>query len=635
MFDSLFYIYLRLVMREETAPHEHQDLYPLTIIEMKLSVNNHAMYAAALLAAASCSTPAPEPYGALPTEAQVEWQKMETNMFVHFGPNTFTSAEWGDGKESADVFAPTDLDCRQWAATAKAAGMKGIIITAKHHDGFCLWPNPVCGHTVAQSSWRDGKGDVLKDLSEACREYGLEFGVYVSPWDRNDPHYGTPEYNDVFRATLESALGSYGPVFEQWFDGACGEGPNGKRQVYDWPLFNSTVFKMQPDAVIFSNVGPGCRWVGNEYGSAGRTCWGTMNIGELTPGSPADCGLLNTGEAGGEKWVAAETDVSIRPGWFYRDSENDKVKSLQQLLKIYYESVGRNSLLLLNVPADKRGHIHETDSTRLMEFRAAVDEIFGTDLAAGATASADNVRGGSRRFAAANILDDDYDSYWAADDGVLAPQVTIALEGPKTFNCVMIQEYIPLGQRITDFNIEALGADGVWRTVARETTVGYKRLVPVPVTEALAIRINITGSLACPVINKVGLYMDTISGVEPGLAADDGCACGESCDGDIVPASQALDLDLGEIMTADGFFYTPAEKGRGGCVITYNLEISADGKSWTTVFSDKMFDNIVNNPIRQEVRFGSPLEFRHIRLTPLRTSAEDSYGVSGFGILAE
>ncbi|MDE6634614.1 MAG: discoidin domain-containing protein, partial [Bacteroidaceae bacterium] len=224
-----------------------------------------------------------------------------------------------------------------------------------------------------------------------------------------------------------------------------------------------------------------------------------------------------------------------------------------------------------------------------MEFKAAVDEIFGTDFTAGASAVADNVRGGSRRFAASNILDNDYDSYWAVDDGVLAPQVTISLDGPKTFNCVMIQEYIHLGQRITGFDIEALGTDGAWRTIARETTVGYKRLVPVPVTEALAIRINITGSLACPVINKVGLYMDTISGIGPELAADASCTCGDSCDAEIVPASQTLTLDLGETVAAVGFFYAPAEKGKGGCVITYNLEVSADGKSWTTVFSDRMF----------------------------------------------
>ena len=213
----------------------------------------------------------PAPFGVLPSNAQVEWQKMEYTMFVHFGPNTFTGAEWGSGKEKAEIFNPTELDCKQWAATAKGAGMKGIIITAKHHDGFCLWPNPVSSHTVAQSSWKDGKGDVLKELSEACREYGLEFGIYISPWDRNDPHYGTEEYNNIFVQTLEHALGSYGHVFEQWFDRACGEGPNGKQQVYDWPLFNSTVHKMQPDAIIFSDYGPGCRWVGNESGSAGRT----------------------------------------------------------------------------------------------------------------------------------------------------------------------------------------------------------------------------------------------------------------------------------------------------------------------------------------------------------------------------
>ena len=231
--------------------------------------------AAALCAAgiaASCGTPAPEPYGALPTPEQLAWQRMETNMFVHFGPNTFTSAEWGDGREHPDVFAPSDLDCRQWAAIARDAGMKGIIITAKHHDGFCLWPNPASDHTVARSAWRDGKGDVLRELSDACREAGLGFGVYISPWDRNDPAYGTDAYNDVFRRTLESALGDYGEVFEQWFDGACGEGPNGKRQVYDWDLYLSTVFRLQPQAVVFGDGGPGCRWIGNERGIAGRTC---------------------------------------------------------------------------------------------------------------------------------------------------------------------------------------------------------------------------------------------------------------------------------------------------------------------------------------------------------------------------
>jgi alpha-L-fucosidase len=306
------------------------------------------------------------PFGTVPTPQQVEWQKMEYNMFMHFGPNTFTGVEWGSGQEKEELFNPTAMDCSQWTQIAKAAGMKGVIITAKHHDGFCLWPNPVSNHTVAQSPWRDGKGDVLKDLSEACREDGLGFGIYISPWDRNDPHYGTDEYNDVFVKTLEHALGSYGHVFEQWFDRACGEGPNGKKQVYDWVRFNSTVDKMQPGIVIFSDYGPGCRWVGNERGHAGRTCWSTMNVDDDFNGPPTNRKQLNEGIVGGNTWAPAETDVSIRKGWFWKERENSTVKSLQHLLKIYYESVGRNSLLLLNVPPDTCGLIHPVDSARLM-----------------------------------------------------------------------------------------------------------------------------------------------------------------------------------------------------------------------------------------------------------------------------
>ena len=586
-----------------------------------------------MAANAACSTvEAPQPYGALPSDAQVEWQKMEYNLFVHFGPNTFTGAEWGNGKEIADTFNPTDLDCRQWAATAKAAGMKGIIITAKHHDGFCLWPIPVCQHTGALSSWRDGKGDVLKELSEACKEYGLEFGIYISPWDQNDPHYGTDAYNDVFAQTLEHALGSYGEVFEQWFDGACGEGPNGKKQVYDWPKFYSTVYKMQPDAIIFSNVGPGCRWVGNEYGSAGRTCWGTMNVGEHTPSTPIDCDMLNAGNADGEKWVAAETDVSIRPGWFWRESENDKVKSVQQLLKIYYESVGRNSLLLLNVPADKRGHLHEADSVRLMELRAAIDEIFSTDLAEGAKAEACCVRGGSKKFAASNILDDDYDSYWATDDDVRSASFVVNLPQARTFNRVQIQEYIPLGQRVSAFSIEALGEDGQWKTIANETTIGYKRIVHTPVTTAVAVRVNIEESLACPLINGFALYMDNIyvSDEKANIPA-----------GEVRPAAEPLVLDLGEVKTVKGFTYAPIYKGEGGCIVTYDLEVSADGASWTKVYDDKVFENIINNPTVREVIFDEPLQAKVLRLVPVRTEvsagaagqASDTYGYSEFSIV--
>ena len=426
----------------------------------------------------SCSE---KPYGAIPSASQLEWQAMEMNMFCHFGPNTFSGKEWGDGTEAEDLFNPSDLDCRQWVATAKAAGFKGILITAKHHDGFCLWPSPVSSHTVAQSAWRNGQGDVLRELSDACREYGLKFGVYISPWDRNDPHYGTPAYNDVYVKTLESVLGgAYGPIFEQWFDGANGEGPNGKKQQYDWPLFNETVLRLQPQAVIFSDIGPGCRWVGNEKGRAGRTNWGMLDIEGFTPGRgapPVD--TLNQGNRHGSHWIPAETDVSIRPGWFWRASETPQVKSVQQLLKIYYESVGRNSLLLLNVPPDERGHIDPADSTRLMEFRGALDAIFSDNLA-------DRARIRRKK------------DIW-----------TVSLKKPKAFNRLVLQEDLHLGQRIAAFTVEAR-VEGQWETVAEETTVGFKRIVLLPDVTADAVRVRVDESLAKPFLCSIALYQDDI-----------------------------------------------------------------------------------------------------------------------------
>lgn len=474
-----------------------------------------------LLTAGACNrTPAPEPFGPVPTPQQLAWQQMEMNMFMHFGPNTFTNREWGDGREPATVFHPEAMDCGQWAAIARDAGMGGVIITAKHHDGFCLWPNPVSGHTVAQSGWRDGKGDVLRELSDACREYGLKFGVYISPWDRNDPTYGSDAYNEVFRQTLASALGSYGEVFEQWFDGACGEGPNGKVQVYDWDLFHRTVFEYQPQAIIFADGGPGCRWIGNERGIAGETCWSTLDSKTFGKGDSPKRESLNCGDRGGDVWVPGEADVSIRPGWFYRESEDSQVKSLADLLRIYYASVGRNALLLLNVPPDRRGLIHPVDSVRLHEFRAALDRIFADDLAQGAQIEASNVRGESRRYAAANLLDADYDSYWATDDGVCEAAVELRFDAPRTFNRVLLQEYIPLGQRVARFHIEALGDDGTWYEIARQTTIGYKRIVLTDRVTTAGVRIVIDESLACPVLNRAALYLDNETVDEPRAARD-------------------------------------------------------------------------------------------------------------------
>ncbi len=421
----------------------------------------------------------PRPYGPVPSEAQLRWQEMEYNMFVHFGPNTFTGLKWGQGSETEDIFHPTALDCRQWAATAKAAGMKGIIITAKHHDGFCLWPNPESLHTVARSSWRGGQGDVLKDLSEACREYGLKFGVYISPWDRNDPAYGSPAYNEKYIRTLQSVHdGRYGPVFEQWFDGACGEGPNGKRQEYDWPAFHEAVWALSPDAILFSDVGPGCRWMGNERGVAGETNWSRLDVEGFTPGAgapPRD--TLARGNVFGKQWIPGEIDVSIRPGWFWRESENAQVKSVEQLADIWLTSVGRNALLLLNVPPDTRGRIHEIDSTRLMEFRAWREKVLGVNLAADA---------GIRKRARGSIWE-------------------MTLPEARTVNYVQLQEEIALGQRISGFRVEAKDAGG-WRTIAEGTTIGYKRILPVATVTARKVRVTITASLARPVLKDIALY---------------------------------------------------------------------------------------------------------------------------------
>ena len=407
--------------------------------------------------------------GALPrpSKAQLDWQDMEMNMFCHFGPNTFSGLEWGDGTEPEDMFAPTALDCRQWAATARAAGFKGIIITAKHHDGFCLWPNPESTHTVAQSSWRDGTGDVLAELSNACREYGLKFGVYISPWDRHDPHYGSPEYNDVFVRTLESVhSGAYGPVFEQWFDGANGEGPSGRRQVYDWQRFNATVLKYNPSAVIFSDVGPGCRWVGNELGSAGETCWSCLSPEDFEPGAGApSADTLNCGQRYGSAWIPAETDVSIRPGWFWKASETPLLKTVDELVDIYFKSVGRNSLLLLNVPPDVRGLIDAADSLRLMEFRAELDRIFSRDLAAGAKLR----RHGKGEY-------------------------RLSLSTPADFNLLVLEEDISRGQKIAAFAVDAL-VDGSWQEIAAGTTVGRKRILECPQTTSGTLRIRIPDSI--------------------------------------------------------------------------------------------------------------------------------------------
>lgn len=448
--------------------------------------------------------PPPAPYGPLPSARQLAWHKLEFYAFVHFNMNTFTGKEWGEGYENPKQFNPTALDCRQWARVCKSAGMKGIIITAKHHDGFCLWPSRYTEHSVKNSPFRDGKGDVLKELSAACKEYGLKFGVYLSPWDRNHPQYGTPEYNTFFENQLTEVLTQYGDLFEVWFDGANGEGPTGKKQVYDFPAFHALVRKYQPNACMFSDAGPDIRWVGNEAGHADPTNWCLLKRDELYPGTPR-FRELTSGHADGTHWVPAECDVSIRPGWFYRPSEDNRVKTVSQLVDIYYASVGQNASLLLNLPVDNRGLVHETDAERLIAFGKIVAADLKHDLAKGKPTTATQVRGNARRFAATNATDGNEASYWATDDGVTTGSLEVDLGKPTTINRVLLQEAIALGQRVEAFTVEA-EVEGKWQQVAEGTTIGHKRIFRLPDTVVTKVRLNITRSRACPTIATFGLF---------------------------------------------------------------------------------------------------------------------------------
>lgn len=442
----------------------------------------------------------------LPHPRQLRWQQREFTAFVHFTVNTFTDAEWGDGTEDPAVFNPSELDVRQWVQVFKDAGMKMVIVTAKHHDGFCLWPSRYTEHSVKNSPWKNGKGDLLKEVSKACREAGLEFGVYISPWDRHEPTYGqSSEYNAFYMGQLTELLTQYGPLGEVWFDGAPGENsPLRKKQVYDFTMYRSLVRRLQPDACLFADDGPDCRWVGNEDGFAGETCWSMLNRSEFAPGQ-ADPKKLNTGQIDGTDWVPAECDVSIRPGWFYHASQDDKVKTLEHLLDIYYGSVGRNGLLLLNVPPDKRGKIHETDAERLRQFRRILDETFKANLAAGADTKADNVRKNLDVYSASHLADENADTIWATDDGVTSAEIELELSGEKSFNVVMLQEYLRQGQRVKSFAVEAW-LEGEWKQIAAGTTIGYKRLLRVEPVKTQKIKIRVLDAVDCPVLCEVGLF---------------------------------------------------------------------------------------------------------------------------------
>ncbi len=442
-----------------------------------------------------------------PSPQQLAWQELEFIAFIHYTVNAFTDKEWGDGTEDPAIFNPTELDVRQWVKTCKDAGMKMIILTAKHHDGFCLWPSRYTDHSVKSSPYKNGRGDIVGELARACRQAGLKLGLYLSPWDRHEPTYGDTEgYNRFYKSQLREILTNYGEVTEVWFDGA--KGPDAKDMEYHWDDYYAIVRELQPGAVIFNGLD--IRWVGNERGYARESEWSVMNRNEQPFGfinaTQKDLGSLEAlGKADHLIWYPAETDVSIRPGWFYHAREDDKVKSVEHLLDIYFSSVGYNSVLLLNLPPDKRGLIHENDVRRLREFRKVLDAIFDENLAAGARVTASNVKGNNPAFAADKITDGDKETYWTTDDWTTTATVEFDLGAERTFNVAELAEHINIGQRIAEFALDVWDG-GAWKEFARGTTVGYKRLLRFPDVTASKVRLRVLDSRVCPTLSGFGLY---------------------------------------------------------------------------------------------------------------------------------
>ncbi|MBS0662386.1 MAG: alpha-L-fucosidase [Verrucomicrobia bacterium] len=455
----------------------------------------------------------PLPCGALPSARQLRWHRLEAYAFVHFTVNTFTGREWGYGDESPACFAPTDCDVDGIVRDIGAAGLRGLILTAKHHDGFCLWPSQFTAHSLRHSPYRGGRGDLVREFADACGRHGVAFGVYLSPWDRHHAAYGQPAYVTYFRAQLRELLTAYGPIFEVWFDGANGGdgyygGARERRQIaedyYDWPRTHQLVRELQPDAVIFSATGPDVRWVGNEDGVAGSPCWPTIT-GDEEAVRRGDFAVLNSGTPRGAVWRPAEADVSIRPGWFHHDHEDRAVKTPDQLMDLFFASVGRGAALNLNLPPDRRGRLADPDRAALAAWGERRRALFARNLAAGATVTASDTRGNAARYGAANLLDGSPDTYWATNDPVRHAELMVEFAQPEGVEVLQLREFLPLGCRIESFALDAW-RDGGWSELALGSAVGSNCLLRFPRLITPRVRVRLLKAAACPVLSALGLY---------------------------------------------------------------------------------------------------------------------------------
>jgi len=459
------------------------------------------------------SASSPKAFGPLPSARQLAWHEMEFYGFIHFTVNAFTGKEWGYGDEEPGIFNPAALDCDQWAEAAKAAGMKGLILTTKHHDGFCLFPSKYTKHSVKASPWKKGKGDLVKDFAKACRRAGLKVGFYLSPWDRNHAEYGRPAYVEYYRNQMRELLTGYGELFEIWLDGANGGdgfygGAREQRKIdasiyYDWAPTFEMVRSLQPNACIFGDGGPDLRWVGNENGLGSETCWQTYERKGKHPGCAAD--NFACGHRDGSAWCPAECDVSIRPGWFYHKEEDEKVKGPEALAELYFASVGRGSSLLLNLPPDQRGLVHEKDVEALKGMRKILDRGFAVDFTKGQEVSASNIRATSSMFGPEKALDGKRETFYASDDNVLNPEITVSFSSSQIVNTVSLREFIPLGQRVDEFQLEAR-VNGAWSLVAKGTSIGARRLMRFAPLRIEGFRLKILKSSASPCISELALH---------------------------------------------------------------------------------------------------------------------------------
>lgn len=600
----------------------------------------------------------PDPILPVPEPKQVEWQQMETYAFIHFGLNTFNDREWGYGDTDPKTFNPTNLDCEQWAQTLVKAGMKGVILTAKHHDGFCLWPFEGTDYSVKNSPWKNGQGNVVKELSEACKKYGLKFAVYLSPWDRHQANYGTPEYLPYFYAQLHDLLTNYGPVFEVWFDGANGgDGWYGgakdirtidRKNYYNYPRIYEMLDSIQPQAIIFSDGGPGCRWVGNEKGFAGATNWSFLRKGEVHPGYDKSY-ELQYGHPDGNQWVPAECDVSIRPGWFYHPEEDDRVKSPDQLVDLYYRSVGHNATLLLNFPVDRRGLIHPVDSANAVRFHEMIQQQLKTNLVAGMIPKVSNERGGD--FVASALTDDNFDTYWATEDGVTTADIEFSFDTPTRMNRMMLQEYIPLGQRVKAFVVEYLDKD-TWLPVKlneETTTIGYKRLLRFETVETKGIRIRITDARGPLCLSNVGVYdagnvsdsfVEKVEDIEsvpyllPDVKAEESAkASDKQSQTTCFVEGDRLLIDLQEERMVSSLHFLPDQgEPNKGLIANYEIRVGTSKEAVNQLVKAGEFSNIQNNPVMQSVFF-TPVKARYIELKATRMiRAGEPMGFAELGV---